>query len=89
LNEAARAAGIEPGMTKFQAEQFPGAVVRQRSMSQETAAQSALLDSASAFSPRVEDTAPCVVTLDIEGLDRLFGSTVNLAENLARHVAGA
>jgi protein ImuB len=89
LNEAARAAGIEPGMTKFQAEQFPGAVVRQRSMSQETAAQAALLDSASAFSPRVEDTAQGVVTLDIEGLERLFGSAVNLAENLARHVAGA
>ena len=44
--------------------------------------QPALLDFASAFSPRVEDTAPGVVVLDIEGLDRLFGSTAELAERL-------
>jgi protein ImuB len=47
--------------------------------------QAALLDCASAFSPRVEDTAPGTVVLDIEGLDRLFGSTAELAQRLQDH----
>ena len=42
----------------------------------------ALLDFASAFSPRVEDTAAGTVVMDIEGLDRLFGSTVELGQRL-------
>jgi len=45
-------------------------------------AQPALLDFASAFSPRVEDTATGTVVMDIEGLDRLFGSTVELGQRL-------
>jgi len=45
-------------------------------------AQAALLDFASAFSPRVEDTATGTVVLDIEGLDRLLGSTEELARRL-------
>jgi protein ImuB len=45
-------------------------------------AQPALLDFASAFSPRVEDTAPGIVVLDVEGLERLFGSITELAERL-------
>src|SRR5262245_20042566 len=57
LHGLARKAGVELGMTKFQAEQFRDAAVRQRSASQEAAAQAALLDCAGAFSPRVEDTA--------------------------------
>ena len=46
------------------------------------AVQPALLDFASAFSPRVEDTAAGTVVLDIEGLDRLFGSTTELGRRL-------
>jgi protein ImuB len=45
-------------------------------------AQPALLDLGSAFSPRVEDTATGIVVLDIEGLDRLFGSVAELAQRL-------
>src|SRR4029434_8857592 len=41
-----------------------------------------LLDCASAFSPRVEDTATNTILLDIEGLDRLFGSAAELAQQL-------
>ena len=50
-------------------------------------AQAALLDFASAFSPRVEDTAAGVVVLDIEGLDRLFGSTVELGQRLQEYAS--
>lgn len=45
-------------------------------------AQPALLDLASAFSPRVEDTTTGIVVLDIGGLDRLFGSAAELAQRL-------
>jgi protein ImuB len=50
-------------------------------------AQPALLDIASAFSPRVEDTSPGIVVLDIEGLDRLFGSTAELGQRLQDHAS--
>src|SRR5215471_7536215 len=41
-----------------------------------------LLDCASAFSPRVEDTSENTVVFDIDGLERLFGSTAAIAEQL-------
>jgi protein ImuB len=44
----------------------------------------ALLNLAFTFSPRVEDTAPDAVTLDIDGLERLFGSPLALAERIVR-----
>jgi len=46
-----------------------------------------LLDCASAFSPRVEDTTPGTVILDIEGLQHLFGSTAELAQHLKDYVS--
>jgi protein ImuB len=50
-------------------------------------AHASLLDCASAFSPRVEDTTPGTVVLDIEGLQHLFGSTEELAQHLQQYVA--
>jgi protein ImuB len=87
LNANARQAGIEPGMTKLQVEQFFDATMRQRSAAEEASAHAALLDCASAFSPRVEDAAVDTVILDVEGLKHLFGSNTELAANLARHVS--
>jgi protein ImuB len=52
-----------------------------------TSVQATLLDCASAFSPRVEDTAPGTVLLDIEGLRHLFGSTAELAQHLQDYIA--
>jgi protein ImuB len=46
----------------------------------------ALLDCASAFSPRVEDTSENTVVLDIDGLERLFGSAAAIAEQLNRQL---
>src|SRR5438093_7323012 len=89
MNALARAAGIQLGMTKFQADQFVDAATRQRSVAQEATAQAALLDCAGAFSPRVEDTSPGTVVLDVEGLDRLFGSATELAHRLSRQVSEA
>jgi protein ImuB len=56
----------------------------QRSPQQETAAHAALLDCAYSFSPRVEDTAADTVLLDLDGLDRLFGSPQKIAREIAR-----
>ncbi len=49
----------------------------------------ALSDCASAFSPRVENTAPGTVVFDLEGLERLFGSYSEIAEKVAAHVRAA
>ena len=46
----------------------------------------ALFDYASAFSPRVENTMPGTVVLDLEGLERLFGSYSEIAEKVAEQV---
>jgi len=86
-NAVARAAGVEPGMTKLQAEAMAGLVLRQRSLGQEAAAQAALVDCAHAFSPRVEPLAPAAVLLDASGLDRLFGPPAALAREIAQRAA--
>jgi protein ImuB len=71
-NPAARRAGIQTGMTKLQAEVCTGAVLRKRSLAEEDSAQSALLDCAAAFSPRVESTAAGTAILDLTGTEKLF-----------------
>ena len=58
-----------------------------RSPQQEIAAHAALLDTAYAFSPRVEDTAADTVILDLDGLERLFGSPQKIARDIARRAA--
>jgi protein ImuB len=71
-NSAARRAGIQIGMTKLQAGLCAGVVLRNRSLAEEESAQSALLDCANKFSPRVESTAPGVAILDLSGTNKLF-----------------
>jgi protein ImuB len=90
-NERARAAGVEPGMTEMQAHERLRLSclqqrwhVKRRSLDQEEAAHFALLDCASAFSPRVEATAIDTVIADIAGLDQLLGSTGKIAHDLVR-----
>ncbi|MGH9641014.1 MAG: DNA polymerase Y family protein [Terriglobales bacterium] len=87
VNERAGEAGLEPGMTKLQAEELAaacGAVLAARSAEQEASAQAALLDAACGFSPRVEDTVPGIVVLDLAGLERIFGAPAKIARDLAR-----
>jgi protein ImuB len=87
MNEVARLAGIEVGMTKLQAEALTGVALRQRLPAQEEAAHVALLDCAHAFSPRVEPLAPDVLLLDIAGLERLFGPPPSIARKLAERAS--
>jgi len=72
-NLAARRAGIQLSVTKLQAEICAGIELRKRSLDEEESAQSALLDCADKFSPRVESTAPGAAILDLAGTEKLFG----------------
>jgi protein ImuB len=87
LNEKARHAGLELGMTRLQADICPDLAFRCRSPLQESAAHTALLDCAQSFSPRVEDTASDTVVLDISGTEPLFGAPAKLARDLARRAS--
>src|SRR5712664_757519 len=86
-NAAAFEVGIQLGMTKAQVAQFGNVHICMRSEAQEKAAHAALLDAAWSVSPRVEDTAPDTVVLDLEGLSGLFGADEKIAQELARRVA--
>jgi protein ImuB len=87
VNEQARRAGIEPGMTRLQVETCPQAAMRVRSPLQESSAHAALLDCAQSFSPRVEDTACDTILLDLDGLQPLFGPPAKIARDLARRAS--
>jgi len=82
-NQAALLAGIELGMGGSQALQFCKVDIRHRSPEQEKAAHAALLDVGWSVSPRIEDTAPDMIVLDIDGLTWLFKSLENIAAILA------
>ncbi|MGB7436668.1 MAG: DNA polymerase Y family protein [Candidatus Acidiferrum sp.] len=94
VNQAARALGVEVGMTKLQVEDCTGVERRWRSPSQEATAQAALLDCAWTISPRVEEDRersaeqlPDTVVLDITGCEKLFGSPEKIAADLKRVAA--
>lgn len=68
-NDAARAAGITPGMSAPQAAaRCPTLLVRTSNADAETDARATLLAAALLISPHVEDTAPGIATLDAHGL---------------------
>ena len=87
LNERARQAGVDLGMTKSQLEAWQDLVLRSRSESQEISAHAALLDCAHSFSPEVEDTAAGTVLLNLAGLEPLFGPLPKIAHDVAQRVS--
>jgi protein ImuB len=69
LTPAARASGICTGMSPSQAMARCGnLVVKTRSLPQEQAAMETLMQTAYAFSPHIEATAPGVCTIELKGL---------------------
>jgi protein ImuB len=69
LTPVARASGICAGMTPSQAMARCGNLaVKTRSLPQEQAAMEALMQTAYAFSPHIEATAPGVCTIELKGL---------------------
>jgi protein ImuB len=87
VNENARRAGVNPGMTKLQIEACTGVVLRARSLPQESAAYAALLDCAQSFSPRVEAVGCDTIVLDLAGLQPLFGPLPKIAHALSRRAS--
>jgi protein ImuB len=87
VNENARRAGVDPGMTKLQIEACTGLVLRSRSLPQEAAAHAALLDCAQSFSPRVEAAGCETIVLDLAGLESLFGPLPKIACALSRRAS--
>lgn len=94
VNSAARAMGVELGMTRLQAEACGAIEWRWRSASQEATAQAALLDCAWTISPKIElgskreeNSLPDTVVLDIAGCEKLFGSLEKIAFDLKRVTA--
>jgi protein ImuB len=81
-NEKAQRAGIECGMSKLNAGQFSGVEIRTRSAAQEKSTHAALLDIGWSVSPRIEDSAPDAIVLDISGLTFLFPSEEAVAARL-------
>ena len=65
---------------------FHALTLRQRAAAQEESAHAALMDAAHAVSPRVEDSAPDTVILDVAGLERLFSTPQQVAQELVRRV---
>lgn len=82
-NISALSAGIELGMTKSQAADFPAVEIRPRSLALEKSAHAALLDLGWSVSPHLEDTSPDTILLDFAGLASLSGSDEAIAHRLA------
>lgn len=73
-NAAAREYRVTPGLTEAAARaRCPALVTRPESEALVASARHALLEAMLAISPRLEDTAPGLVHVDVEGLGRLIG----------------
>lgn len=84
MNARARRLGVHPGMTRLQLDQFSDLHIRQRSSAGEEAAHGALVDCAHYFTPRIEETTPDTITLDLNGLSGLWGTPRAIAQKLLR-----
>jgi protein ImuB len=81
MTAAARESYVERGMTPTQAmARCPKITLRARSPFQEEAAQTALLQCASGFSPFLESTAPGVCTINLRGLSEFGALPLDLAD---------
>ena len=91
VNHAARSQGVEIGMTRLQAEAFPGVTALRRVIGQEHKAHATLHHVACMFSPRIEsvEERPGTYALDIRGMDLLYGNAAELANKLRRSVMTA
>src|SRR5882724_10282463 len=78
-NAAARAAGVNIGMTKLQAE-VCSVTLRRRVQEHEDLVQAELIDCAYNFSPRIEVTSPGTIIIGLAGSERLLGTGKTIAQ---------
>lgn len=89
LNVRARVLGATRGMTRVEIETLPAMTVLQRSHNEEVSAATVLLETAGAFSPRIEDHSSDVAficVLDIAGTEQLLGTPDRLGRNLFKRI---
>lgn len=85
-NARARAGGVRPGLSDAEAGvRCPALVRRPVSPDAEAAARHALLEGCLSVSPRLEDAAPGLVYVDLDGLGLLFGDDAGIGRRLRRH----
>lgn len=92
LNLHARKRGAVLGMNRLEVEEIGDIQLLSRTLPTEQAARSVLLECASQFSPRIEETfasSACGFVLDISGTERLFGPPMQLAQSLRSTLAAA
>jgi protein ImuB len=82
-NRAARMQGVEPGISRIQAESCDVETIR-RDVAWEHAAQTRLHEIACGFSPRMEsvEERPGTYVLDIRGMNTIYGDAAQLAVKL-------
>jgi protein ImuB len=90
-NKAARALGVEVGMSKLQAQSLPEIATLPRVVNHEDVAHTILHGIACTFSPRIESVAsrPGTYALDIRGMNTLFGDATQLATKLRHRIMTA
>jgi protein ImuB len=88
MNQQARLLGLEPGMSRVQAESVPAVVLR-RNRKQEDSSFAELTSCAQQFSPRIEtiaspqeETCGATLVLDVSGSERLLGSARQIVTTL-------
>jgi protein ImuB len=88
MNQQARILGLEPGMSRVQAESFPVVALR-RDRQQEDRSFAELMSCAERVSPRIESIASpqeescgATLVLDVSGSERLLGSAREIATAL-------
>jgi protein ImuB len=92
LTAAARERGVVEGLTASQAmARCADLIIKTRSVPQEQIATEVLLQTAAAFSPNLEDTAPGVCIVELKGLGLSFAETIpgTPAEPWARRILRA
>src|SRR5919204_1963452 len=83
LGATPSAPGVGPGQTLAEARAIcPRLLVRESSAERERAAAQAAREAAAAVSPRVEETAPGLLYLDVSGLEALIGDDHVVAREL-------
>ena len=85
LTTAAHACGVAEGLTASQAmARCTGLIIKPRSPAQEDSATEVLLQTAYAFSPNIESTAPGLCTMELKGM--AFGSHQDAIEPWAQKI---
>lgn len=87
VNDSAQQSGVKKGMTESQAAQFVGVKIICRSSSCEELLHSKLLQLGWSISPQIEDTALDTIIIDLAGLNSVFGSNHNIADELIRRAS--